>query len=192
MKNEAFDKKIKPLLLYIGTIGAIIMTICYIITVFILVFGFQVHQEHLKQSIIFAVTNGIVGFLIMQMLKIQGVDFAKNENKELIENYNKLVLNQVKFKKVKFYSIKWYWFKSVIIDIISKVSMVVFTSFSLIYIVIEGSQDYSLLLLALVNLLMFICFGLLALVNSYDWYNNNHVNFMKHQIELKGENKNVN
>ena len=63
--KSKFEEKLKPLLHYVGTIGAIIMTVCYIITVFILVFGFQVQTHHLKQSIIFAVVNGVVGFIIM-------------------------------------------------------------------------------------------------------------------------------
>ena len=181
--KSKFEEKLKPLLQYVGTIGAIIMTICYIITVLILVFGFQVQTHHLKQSIIFAIVNGVVGFIIMQLLKIQGIDFAKQEHKDLIDKYNKIVLlkEETKLKK-KAHSIKFYWITSVIKDFILKGISVVLGSFALIYIVIEGSQDYSLLLLAVVNLLMFICFGLLSLVGSYDWYNGNHVNYMQMMI----------
>lgn len=181
--KSKFEEKLKPILHYVGTIGAGIMTVCYIITVLILVFGFQVQTHHLKQSIIFAVVNGVVGFIIMQLLKIQGIDFARSENKDLIDKYNKIVLLKCENdKKKKTHSIKFYWVTSVIKDFILKGLSVVLGSFALIYIVIEGSQDYSLLLLAVVNLLMFICFGLLSLVNSYDWYNGNHVNYMQMMI----------
>ena len=190
MKNEIFEKKIKPLLLYIGTIGAIIMIVCYIITVCILVFGFKVHVNRLTESLTFAIVNGIVGFLVMQMLKIQGVDFAKNENKELLEKYNAIVLKKTTKKTRKYYSIEWYWIKSVFLDFIVKSLTVVISSFALIYIVVEGSQDYSLLLLAVVNLLMFICFGMLSLVRSYEWYNYNYVNYM--QIKIDEVTKNAN
>lgn len=181
--KSKFEEKLKPLLHYVGTIGAVIMTICYIITVLILVFGFQVQTHHLKQSITFAVVNGVVGFIIMQLLKIQGIDFAKQEHKDLIDRYNKIVLlkEETELKK-KAHSITFYWVTSVIKDFVLKGLSVVLGSFALIYIVIEGSQDYSLLLLAVVNLLMFICFGLLSLVNSYDWYNGNHVNYMEMMI----------
>ena len=53
--------------------------------------------------------------------------------------------------------------------------------------------DYNLLFLAVVNLLMFICFGFISLVNAYDFYNNKHVPYMKEQLskveqqEPKGE-----
>ena len=53
----------------------------------------------------------------------------------------------------------------------------------LIYIVIQGCGDYTLLLLALVNLVMFICFGLLALNSAYEFYNNKHIPYMLNQIE---------
>ena len=30
---------------------------------------------------------------------------------------------------------------------------------------------------------MFVCFGFISLVNAYDFYNNNHVPYMKEQLE---------
>lgn len=53
--------------------------------------------------------------------------------------------------------------------------------------VIQGSNDYNLLFLAIVNLLMFVCFGFISLVNAYDFYNNNHVPYMKEQLEKVNE-----
>ena len=60
---------------------------------------------------------------------------------------------------------------------------VVATTFGLIYIVIVGSNDWSLMFLAVVNLILFICFGLLALNGAYDYYNNTYVNYMKEKID---------
>ena len=57
------------------------------------------------------------------------------------------------------------------------------TTVGLVYIVIVGSNDYNLLLLAVVNLLMFICFGFLSLVNAYDFFNQRHVPYMLDQLE---------
>lgn len=64
MTHTFFEKKIKPILMYVGTIGASFMSIAYIILMFVLVFGFKV-QKDLRNSIIFAVINAVVGFLIM-------------------------------------------------------------------------------------------------------------------------------
>lgn len=177
-KRTFFENKIKPALLYIGTIGAILMVIAYIAVVLVMIFGFEV--KSFSQSLLFAAVNGVVGFVIMQLLKIQGVDFAKNldENRPVLtEWYN---LNNPKIKQFK--SIKSYWITSIIKDVLGKVITIVFTSCALIYIVIEGSNDYSMLLLAVVNLIMFVCFGLLSLVAAYDFYNNEHIPYLKQLI----------
>ena len=42
-------------------------------------------------------------------------------------------------------------------------------------------------MLALVNLLLFISFGLLGLNNTYEYYNNRHVPYMVHMIETEKE-----
>lgn len=42
MNQTFFEKKIKPILLYVGTIGAVLMSIGYIILMFVLVLGFNV------------------------------------------------------------------------------------------------------------------------------------------------------
>ena len=57
-----------------------------------------------------------------------------------------------------------------------------------VYIVIQGCNDYNLLLLALVNLVMFICFGLLALNKAYDFYNDRHIPYVIDQINKEKEN----
>jgi hypothetical protein len=54
-------------------------------------------------------------------------------------------------------------------------------------LVIQGSNDYNLLFLAVVNLLMFVCFGFISLVNAYDFYNNKHVPYMKEQLGITDE-----
>lgn len=177
-----FEKKIKPILQYIGAIGATIMSIMYMVVVVVLIVGFEVHN--LQEVVIFAVINAIVGLIIMMFLKIQGVSFAKNlpENiKIIVEYYN----THTKDKKLR--TIKEYFIKSTIRDILIKgISIIVSTS-CIIYIVIQGSNDYSLLLLAVANLLMFICFGLLALNSAYEFYNNYHVPYMKDQLENRNK-----
>lgn len=189
IEKTTLEKKILPVLNYVGIIGAAIMIVAYIIAVFVLIRGFQ--AEALLQTTIFGCVNAATGFVIMQFLKIQGVSFAKMlpENQELIQRYYK-----TKTKDKKVHSIKYFWTTSVIKDVIVKCLTLAGTTVGLIYIVIQGSNDYNLLFLAIVNLLMFICFGFISLVNAYDFYNNNHVPYMKEQLdkakqepELKGE-----
>lgn len=177
-KPNFFEKKIKPILKYVGTIGAIIMCVVYILIVCLMVFGFSANQD-LTGSVIFALVNAVVGLIIMQFLKVQGIDFAKDipENEELLKKYN-----NEKIKGRKPHSITHYWIASIIKDIFSKVLGILITSFGIIYIIIIGSKDYSLLFLALVNLLMFICFGLLSLISAYDYFNNEHMFFIKEKL----------
>ena len=176
------ERKILPILNYIGIIGAIIMAIAYIIIVFVLINGFK--AEALLQTTVFACVNAAVGFIIMQFLKYQGVSFAKMlpDNKEIIERYYK-----TKTKDKKLHSITYFWTTSVIKDIIVKCLTLGATTIGVIYIVIQGSNDYNLLLLALVNLLMFICFGFISLNNAYEFFNNKHVPYMIEQLNKNKE-----
>ena len=179
-RRSFFEKRIQPILQYVGVIGAILMSIMYIITVVILIIGFK--AQSIQNTIVFAIINAIVGLIIMQFLKIQGISFAKNlpENIEIVKQYY-----NTKTKDKKIQSIKYYWTSSLIKDFISKGLSIAFTTAGIIYIVIVGSNDYTLLLLALVNLILFICFGLLALNNAYEFYNNKHVPYMQEMIKNK-------
>lgn len=179
-RRSFFEKRIQPILQYVGVIGAILMSIMYIIMVVILIIGFK--AQSIQNTIVFAIINAIVGLMIMQFLKIQGISFAKNlpENIDIIKQYY-----NTKTKDKKIQSIKYYWTTSLIKDFISKGLSIAFTTAGIIYIVIVGSNDYTLLLLALVNLILFICFGLLALNNAYEFYNNKHVPYMQEMIKNK-------
>ena len=181
MTQSFFEKKIKPILIYIGSIGAVAMSIAYIILMFVLVFGFKA-QANLSQAMVFAVVNAAVGFIIMQLLKIQGIDFAKQlpENIKVLQKYN-----VEKKKKKTTHSLKYFWIKTISIDILVKAIAICLTTAGLIYIVVEGSQDYNLLLLSVVNLIMFACFGMLSLVKAYDFFNNNYIPYVAEMIEKR-------
>lgn len=176
-KKSVFDKKIKPAITYVGTIGAILMSIAYVITVIVLIFGFK--AEAALNLTIFSVVTAAVGLVVMQFLKIQGIDFAKNipENKELIKRYY-----QTTTKDKKNHSIKYFWTTTVIKDVLIKGVTLAGSSVGVVYLVLEGSRDWKLLMLAGVNLIMFVCFGLLSLVKAYDFYNNQHVKYMRDKL----------
>ena len=177
MNKNTFETKIKPVLSYVGSIGAGLMCIAYIIVVFVLIHGFK--ATIIFNTLLFAAVNAIIGFCVMQFLKIQGVSFAKliPENDKIIKEYY-----NTKTKDKKPHSMQFYWTTSVIKDVFTKCLSVAITSAGLIYIVIQGSNDWNLLLLAIVNLIMFICFGFLALVNAYEFFNNKFVPYMEEKI----------
>lgn len=180
--NNFFEKRIKPALLYIGSIGAALTSVAYVALVCILIFGFLAHSA--TQTLVFAIINAIIGLIIMQFLKVQGQDFAKSipSNKVILDEYYR-----TRTKDKKLHSIKYFWVKTIITDLITKGISIAFTTIGIIYIVITGSQDYTLLILAFVNLVMFFCFGLLSLSKAYDFFNNEHMAYVQEQLRLYKE-----
>ena len=174
------EKRLLNILKYVGIIGATICSVAYIVVVLVLIQGFK--AENTTQTVTFALVNAVVGFIILTFLKIQGESFAKNlpENKVISDVYYE---SQTRDKK--YHSMKYFWITSTIKDILTKVVSVFISTFGIIYIVIIGSNDWNLLLLALVNLLLFISFGLLGLEKSYEFYNTRMIPYMQHQLEMR-------
>lgn len=190
-KKSTFESKIKPMLMYVGTIGSILMVIAYIIAVIVLVFGFKATLS-MKQLLAFAIANAAVGMLVMFCLKIQGIDFAKNlpENILISKTYYG---SETKDKPYR--NMKYFWITSTSSDFVTKAISVIVSTCLLVKIVIAGNEDFALLGLAAVNIIMFICFGFISLVKAYDFYNEYQVPYMKNElkkagIELKIEPKN--
>lgn len=179
MTQNFFERKIKGILQYIGAIGASLMAIVYVVVVIVMIQGFS-RSIDMKNTIVFAVVNALIGLLIMQFLKVQGISFAQNDpkNKEILEQYYK---TKTKDKKPR--SIRFFWVTSAAKDTLIKGASVAASSIGVIYLVIQGSHDYHLLLLAAANLIMFVCFGLLALNSAYEFYNNRHIPYIIEQIK---------
>lgn len=175
--------KVKTALQYVGIIGASLAAVAYIIVVLVLIQGFNLDVKS-ESSVAFSIINAAVGLLIMQLLKIQGISFAKAipENDEILKKYY-----NTKTADRKFHSINYYWLTTVIKDILIKGITVGATTFGIIYIAIQGSNDYHLMLLAVVNVILFACFGLLSLNSAYDYYNNEHIPFLKEKLKLMEE-----
>ena len=179
-KINFIKEKVLPILNYVGAIGAAIMSIAYIILVLVLIQGFKV--EAALNTTIFACVSAGVGFIIMQFLKYQGITFAELENKEILEAYY-----GTKTKDKKSHSLSYYWITSVIKDILVKCATIAFTSVGIVYIIIKGSKDYNLILLAIVNLLMFICFGFISLVKAYNYFNRVYIKYIQEKLEESKE-----
>lgn len=183
-QKDFFEEKVLPILHYVGLIGAIIMSIAYIILIVVLIFGFK--AEKTLKTTVFAVVSAAVGFLVLQCFKFQGQSFAENkkENKEILDKYYS---TQTKDKKA--HSMAYYWAKSATIDFLVKAGSVALTSIGLIYMIIEGSRDYNLIALGIVNLLMFVCFGFLSLVKTYNYFNRVFIEYIKERLSEVEEDK---
>ena len=179
--KNTFEEKIKPFLTYVGAIGAIFSGIMYILATIVLIMGFQ--AKTFTQAIVFAVVSAILGLIIMFFLRYQGLSFAKAipENQEVLSKYNN------KQAKTKHHTLKYFWIKNTVLDVLIKGCTVALSTAGIIYIVIEGSQDFKLILLAIANLILFACLGLIALANAYDFYNEQWVPYMNEQIELRNK-----
>lgn len=154
------------------------------IIILVLIKGFKVQQT--TQTLVYAVVNAGVGLIIANLLKYQGISFAKElpDNQQVIKDYYG---NKTKDKKN--HSLGFFWTTSIIKDVLTKGLSVAGSTMGLIYIVIVGSNDWSLMMMAIVNLLLFICFGLLALNKGYDYYNNTYVAYMKEKINEVSKDK---
>lgn len=176
MEEKTLWQRIKPVLSYVGFIGATLSSLAYLIIVFVLIKGFQYQQT--TQTVVFAGVNAVVGLVICNFLRLQGQSFGQMENKQLIDEYY-----STKTKDKKPHSMKFFWVKSIITDLFTKALTIIILTTGLIYIVIVGSNDYSKLWLAITNLIMFICFGLVAMAKAYDYYSNVYTQYMKEQIK---------
>lgn len=175
-----FEKKIKPLLQYIGTIGATILSIIYMFVIGILIAGFKAHTW--DQILVFAIINAAFGCLITFFLREQGRSFARNipENDAVVKEYYGLLQKQKKYR-----TLRGYYISTTITDILGRATCVILGTLGIMWIVIQGTNDWMMAILAVVNLFLFICFGLLALAAMYDFYNTQWVPRMKYEIELR-------
>lgn len=173
--------KVKNILLYTGSIGAIISAVAYIIITVVLVLGFETQMEMDKQ-ILFSIIGAVDGLLITLMLRSQGIALAKNEDesKKVMAEYYQ-VINKTK-KSKKLHTITYYYIKDFIIDIFVKAGVIALTTSLMLYIFMDGSGDFGLIGLAISNILMFACFGIIALSKFYSLYIEQHIPVIKERI----------
>ena len=168
------NDKVKKFLEYTGIWGSIISGTAYIVATLVIVWGFETKLEMEKQ-ILFSVLGAFTGLMITFFLRGQGVSFAKREEtsqKVMKEYYEKM--NKKKTIK-QLHTIKHYLIVQTIFDVFFKGVSVALSTYFLLYIFMEGNGDMSLVFLAVANILMFACFGLVALSKAYDKYLDEHI-----------------
>lgn len=169
----------------IGVVGAILAGIADVIFVIIFVVGVKINVS-IKASIIFAIINSLIGVLINVLLRYQGQKYAEIENQELC---NKFYKKKVKESK-KYISMTAWQAISALFDIIIKGGTAIFGIFGIVYISIEGSKNPIQILITLVTLVLFACFGLMNMNSSYNRFYNIQVPYMELKIKEKGDNEN--
>lgn len=171
----------------IGIVGAILAAIADIVFVIIFVIGVKV-QAKFTAIIIFSIVNALIGVLINGLLRYQGKRYAEIENKELVEKYYRKKAESNK----KYLPINVWLLLLSIKDIIWKGCTASFSIFGVIYISIEGSKNPIQILITIVTLIMFACFGLINMNLSYNRYYNIEVPHMELEIKNREVKENVN
>lgn len=162
----------------IGIVGAILAGIVDLIVVIIFVFGVDIKQD-LTSNIIYASINAFVGVLINVLLRYQGQKYAEIENQDIRELYYK-----EKVRKEKHHvSLVTYNLLGIIKDVFVKGFSAAFSVFGIIYLSIQGTHNPVQILITLATLVLFACFGLISMNNSYCRYYDIQVPYMEKIIQ---------
>ena len=172
--EKKLNDRIKEYLLYAGFAAAVISVLAYMVITVVMIVGFESDLEAQNQ-ILFAVLGACVGLVITFSLRGQGIAFAKREqeSQDVMKEYHAALNKRKKEKELK--DITHYVFWATIKDIIIKGITVGVSTYYVLYIFMQGNGDWSLIGLALSNLLMFSGFGLVALSKTYDKYIEEHI-----------------
>lgn len=166
----------------IGIVGAVLAAIADIIFVIIFVVGVKV-DINLTATIIFAVINALIGVLINILLRYQGQRYAELENEDTCKKYYK---KKVKESKRHISMTVWQIIKS-IQDIVIKGGTTIFSICGIVYISIEGSKNPIQILITIVSLILFACFGLINMNSAYCRFYNVQLPYM----EIKNNEKEI-
>lgn len=160
-------------------IGSVIASIADVLFVIIMVVGVKMNVS-LSSIIIFAVVNALIGILINVLLRYQGLKYAEIENEELCKKfYNKRI------KEHKYMPIGMWMGLKTLQDFFIKGATTCFSIFGLIYISIEGSKNPIQILITIVTLILFICFGLIGMNSSYCRFYNIQIPYMNNVLEKR-------
>src|SRR5690554_1504090 len=181
MNKKQFYERIKDVLTYTGIALAVIAGIAYLIIIYILVFGFNIHYNR-EQLVAFLLLGGAVGVLINIAMRIQGIDFAKltPKAKQVMEELTKLSgsSDDVKIRPM------WVMFVTTILkDIIVKGGTIGLSLYFVIDISYQGLGEEKYFYLAFANLLLYFGLGLLSMSKAYDYYLESHIPYMKQKIK---------
>lgn len=172
--------KLKNTLVWMGSVLAGVAGIVYFILTVIMIMGIHTSMDP-QQRLLFTILGAVSGFLINMSLTTQGIQLAQKENKKLLDEYNSLLFK--KKKKLNFFdTIEWYMIRKTVTTLIFKAGSVGVSTYLIIYIFFDGNGDFSLIFIALSNIIMFTGFGLLSMSKSYEHYNNKHIVILRERI----------
>lgn len=143
-------------------------------------------QKNMQANIVFAVVNAVIGLMINILLRYQGQKYAEIENEQICNQYYRKKIE----KEKRHLSLAGYNAIQIIKDIVVKGFTTTFSIIGIIYISVEGSKNPIQILITIVTLILFACFGLISMNNAYYRYYNVQVPYMEKMIKIKEKQKN--
>lgn len=179
-----FTEKIKQVLFYLGYVLSIIGAVGYFITILTIVFGVgDLDFQLIGKDGLFFLIGLVFGFWVRAGLYLQGVIYSKRENEAIIKEYYELRVKDKPENKRK--SFEFVMTMEVIRTTILQITSFAITSLGLVYLAgFEGINNPIYIGNALSNLVMFAGFGLLALVSTYEKYNELKIPVIKERVRL--------
>ena len=148
-------------------------------------FGIKIDAQN-NAVIVFAIINSLIGVSISVLLRYQGQKYAEIENEDLCKRF---YAKKVKETKI-FISMNVWQLINFIKDLIIKGVATAFSIWGIIYISIEGSKNPIQILITLVTLVLFACFGLIGMNSSYCRFYNEQIPYMENKLKEKEINEN--
>lgn len=197
MVDKAVDKKeeakkaisefAKKIINYLGYTLSAVGMLGYIVTILVLVGGVpNVELELMGKDGWFFIIGLVFGLWVRTGFYIQGVAYAKQENEDIIKDYHTLKAKKDGEKWTASFELRMTL--SVALNTIYQIAMFAVTSIGFVYIAgFEGIKNPIYLASGFSNIIMFTGFGLLALVSTYERYNNLKIPVIKERIRKMGE-----
>ena len=182
--STKLNDKIKQSLNIIGFILSALGGIGYIITIFILVFGVgNLDFELIGKDGVFFIVGMVFGLVIRSGFYIQGVKFAQEEYKTILQEYYNLRVVDKKDKRTQSYEFKLAI--EIVISTTLQVAIFMVSGLGIIYLAgFEGMNNPVYIGNAISNLFMFAGFGFLALNSAYEKYHIYKIPYIQEKTRL--------
>ena len=182
--SAKLNDKIKQSLNIIGFILSALGGIGYIITIFILVFGVgNLDFELIGKDGVFFIVGMVFGLVIRSGFYIQGVKFAQEEYKTILQEYYNLRVVDKKDKRTQSYEFKLAI--EIVISTTLQVAIFMVSGLGIIYLAgFEGMNNPVYIGNAISNLFMFAGFGFLALNSAYEKYHIYKIPYIQEKTRL--------
>lgn len=182
--REKLNDKVKDTMNFIGFILSIFGGLGYLITIYMLVWGVGgLEFELFGKDGLFFIIGISFGILIRTGFFTQGIQYAKNDSKSVIDEYNSL--KQVNVKEKKTQSFEFKMFISYATSTLTSVIWFFVFSVGVVYLAgFEGTHNPIYFGNAISNVLMFTGFGFLSLNSAYEKFITYKIPVLKERIRL--------